>query len=81
MNICNCAKCHIFEAKPQFPLMEPLICTEALDLVQYIDYVSMEVMVGINEKPVVKNVLVIEDHFTHYVQAYITKNHMVCTTT
>ena len=59
--------------------MEPIVCTEPLDLV-HIDYVSMEVMVGMKEKPVVKNVLVIEDHFTRYTQAYVTNNHTACTT-
>ena len=51
---------------------------EPLDLV-HIDYVSMEVTVGVKEKPVVKNVLVVEDHFTRYTQAYVTNNHTVRT--
>ena len=68
MSVCNCPKCRIFEAKPQIPLFEPILCTEPLDLV-HIDYLSMEVTVGMKEKPVVKNVLVVEDHFTHYTQA------------
>ena len=76
LSICNCKKCRIFEAKPQLPPMEPILCTEPLDLV-HIDYVSMEVTVGIKEKPVVKNVLVVKDHFTHYTQAYVTNNHTV----
>ena len=79
MSVRNCPKCRIFEAKPQIPPMEPILCTEPLDLV-HIDYVSMEVMVGVKEKPVVKNVLVVEDHFTRYTQAYITNNHTACTT-
>ena len=79
MSVCNCPKCRIFEAKPQIPLLEPILCTEPLDLV-HIDYVFMEVMVGIKEKPVVKNVFVVEDHFTRYTQAYVTNNHTVCTT-
>ena len=79
LSICNCEKCCIFEAKPQIPPMEPILCTEPLDLV-HIDYVSMEVTVGIKEKPVVKNVLVIEDHFTCYTQAYVTNNHTARTT-
>ena len=74
MSIRNCPKCRIFEAKPQIPLMEPVLCTEPLDLV-HIDYVSMEVTVGVKETPVVKNVLVIEDHFTCFTQAYVTNNH------
>ena len=79
MSIRNCPKCRIFEAKPQIPPMEPILCTELLDLV-HIDYVSMEVMVGVTEKPVVKNVLVVEDHFTCFTQAYVTNNHTACTT-
>ena len=78
-SVCNCEKCHIFEAKPQIPLMEPILCTEPLDLV-HIDYVSMEVTMGVKEKLVVKNVLVVEDHFTCYTQAYVTNNHTACTT-
>ena len=79
MSVRNCPKCRIFEAKPQIPPMEPILCTEPLDLV-HIDYVSMEVMVGITEKPGVKNVLVIEDHFTCFTQAYVTNNHTARTT-
>ena len=79
MSIRNCPKCRIFEAKPQIPPMEPILCTEPLDLV-HIDYVSMEVTVGVTEKPVVKNVLVVEDHFTRFTQAYVTNNHTARTT-
>ena len=77
MSVCNCAKCCIFEAKPQIPPMEPILCTEPLDLV-HIYYISIEVTVGVTEKPVVKNVLVVKDHFTRYTQAYVTNNHTVC---
>ena len=79
MSVRSCPKCQIFEAKPQIPPLEPILCTEPLDLV-HIDYVSMEVTVGIKEKPVVKNVLVVEDHFMRYTQAYVTNNHTACTT-
>ena len=78
MSVCNCPKCCIFKAKPQIPPMEPILCTEPLDLV-HIDYVSMEVTVGVTEKPVVKNVLVVEDHFTRFTQVYVTNNHTACT--
>ena len=52
---------------------------EPMDLV-HIDYVKMEVTVGLKEKPEVKDVLVVEDHFTCYLQAYVTKNHTARTT-
>ena len=35
---------------------------------------------GVTEKPVVKNVLVVEDHFTCFTQAYVTNNHTTRTT-
>ena len=75
----NCPKCRIFKAKPQIPPMEPILCTEPLDLV-HIDYVSMEVTVGVTEKPVMKNVLVVEDHLTCFTQVYVTNNHTTRTT-
>ena len=78
MSVHNCEKCRIFEAKPQIPLMKPILCTDPLDLV-HIYYMSMEVTVGVKEKPVAKNVLVVEDHFTRYTQVYVTNNHTVHT--
>ena len=75
----NCARCIQFEARLQKPWLEPIICTEPMDLV-HIDYVKMEVTVGLKEKPEVKDVLVVEDHFTRYLQAYVTKNHTARTT-
>ena len=65
--------------------MEPIICTEPMDMV-HTDYVSMEVTMGVKEKPVVKNVLVIKDHLyvtpRHTSQTIIlhTRWHMYCTT-
>ena len=53
--------------------MQPIICTELMELV-HVDYVGMEVTVATQEKPVVKNVLVVVDHFTRYVEAFVTRN-------
>ena len=79
MAVSNCGRCKQFEAKPQIPGMQPIICTEPMELV-HIDYVGMEVTVSTQKKPVVKNVLVIVDHFTRYVQAYVTQNQTARTT-
>ena len=78
-SVANCGKCIQYEAKGQLPPMQPIICTEPLELV-HMDYVGMEVTVAMDKKPVVKNMLVVVDHFTQYVQAFVTKNHTVKTT-
>ena len=59
--------------------MEPIVCTQPMELV-HMDYVGMEVTVAAKEKPVAKNILVVVDHFTRYVQAFVTKNHTAYTT-
>ena len=69
--VSNCGHCKQFKAKSQIPGMQPIICTEPMELV-HVDYVGMEVTVATQEKPVVKNVLVVVDHFTQYVQAFVT---------
>ena len=74
----NCGRCIQYEAKGQLLPMQPIICTEPMELV-HIDYVGMEVTKATDKKPVVKNVLVVVDHFTRYVQAFVTKNHMART--
>ena len=77
--VSNCGCCKQFEAKPQIPGMQPIICTEPMELV-HVDYVGMEVTMATQEKPVVKNVLVVVDHFTRYVQAFVTRNQTARTT-
>ena len=71
--VANCERCIQYEAKGQLPPMQPIICTEPMELV-HIDYVGMEVTVATDKKPVVKNVLVVIDHFMRYVQAFVKKN-------
>ena len=75
----NCGHCKQFEAKCQIPEMEPILCTQPMELV-HVDYVGMEVTVAAQEKPVVKNILVIVDHLTRYIQAFVMNNHTAHTT-
>ena len=77
--VANCGRCIQYEVKGQLPPMQPIICTEPMELV-HIDYIGMEVTIATDKKPVVWNVLVVVDHFTCYVQAFVTKNHTVRTT-
>ena len=46
-------RCIQYEAKGQLPPMNPILCTEPMELV-HIDYVGMEVTVAAKEKSVVK---------------------------
>ena len=77
--VSNCGRCKQFEVKPQIPGMQPIICTEPMELV-HVDYVGREVTVATQEKPVMKNVLVVVYHFTQYVQAFVTRNQTTWTT-
>ena len=77
--IANCGRCIQYEAKGQLPPMQPIICTDPMELV-HIYYVGMEVTIATDKKPVVKNMLVVVDHFTRYVQAFVMKNHTARTT-
>ena len=56
--IANCGRCIQYKAKGQLPPMQPIICTELMELV-HIDYVGMEVTIATDKKPVVRNVLVV----------------------
>ena len=60
--VTNCGRCIQYKAKGQLPTMQPIICTEPMELV-HIDYVGMEVTVATDKKPVVRNMLVVVDHF------------------
>ena len=60
--VANCGRCIQYQAKGQLPPMQPIICTEPMELV-HIDYVGMEVTVATDKKPIVKNMLVVVDQF------------------
>ena len=74
----NCRQCLIFEANMQMPKLAPILATEPMDLV-HINFIKMEIPGDLRKKPKTKNVLVIVDHLTRFVQAYITKDQTACT--
>ena len=54
-------------------LLCPIQAYTPLELV-HVDFTSIETTMELNQPPSVKNVLVLMDHFTRYVMAFITKD-------
>ena len=74
----GCLRCRAFEV-PKAPLC-PIRAYASLELV-HLDYTSIESMMELNRPPVVKNVLVMTDHFTRYTLAVVTKDQTAKTVT
>ena len=60
--------------------MKPLTCSGPGELL-HVDFTSIEETVPLKEEPVIWNVLVLQDHFSKYVVAYVVKDQTACTTT
>ena len=72
-HIDKCQPCLTFKAKqPRAPL-ESIVATHPLELV-HLDYLSLEPGMGKEE-----NALVVTDHFTQYIQAYVTQSQTALT--
>ena len=76
----GCLHCQAFEGEvPRAPLC-PIQAHALLELV-HLDYTSIESMMELNKPPMVKNVLVMTDHFTRYALAKVTKDQTAKTVT
>ena len=53
--------------------MKPLACSGPGELL-HVDFTSIEETVPLKEDPVIHNVLVLQDHFSKYVVAYVVKD-------
>ena len=53
--------------------MQPLTCSGPGELL-HVDFTSIEETVPLKEEPVIRNVLVLQDHFSKYVIAYVVKD-------
>ena len=60
--------------------MKPLTCSGPGELL-HVDFTSIEEMVPLKEEPVICNVLVLQDHFSKYVVAYVVKDQTAHTAT
>ena len=72
--------CRKYEAAPPVAPMKPLTCSGPGELL-HVDFTSIEEMVPLKEEPVIRNVLVLQDHFSKYIVAYVVKDQTACTAT
>ena len=69
----KCSHCRKYEAAPPVTPMKPLACSGPGELL-HVDFTSIEETVPLKEDPVICNVLVLQDHLSKYVVAYVVKD-------
>ena len=74
----KCGRCRKYEAAPPVAPMKPLTCSGLGELL-HVDFTSIEETVPLKEEPIIRNVLVLQDHFSKYVVAYVVKDQTACT--
>ena len=72
-HIKKCGHCRKYEAAPPVVPMKPLACSGPGELLR-VEFMSIEETVPLKEDPVICNVLVLQDHFSKYVVAYVVKD-------
>ena len=72
-HIKKCSHCRKYEAAPPVMPMKPLACSGPGELL-HVDFTSIEETVPLKEDTVIRNVLVLQDHFSKYVVAYVVKD-------
>jgi transposase InsO family protein len=69
----QCRRCVAFSASPQKAGLRPILVTAPGELL-HVDYTSVELDINPGVQPRSANILVICDHFTRHVMAFITKD-------
>ena len=77
-HIKKCSRCRKYEAAPPVVPMKPLACSGPGEIL-HVDFTSIKETVPLKEDPVIHNVLVLQDHFSKYVVAYVVKDQTACT--
>ena len=74
----RCGHCKKFEATPPVAPLKPLACSGPGELL-HVDFTSIEETVPLHQEPVIRNVMVMQEHFSKYVIAYVVKDQMAHT--
>ena len=75
----KCSHCRKYEAAPPVAPMKPLTCSGPGELL-HVDFMSIKETMPLKEDPVICNMLVLQDHFSKYVVAYVVKDQTSHTT-
>ena len=66
----KCGRCRKFEAARPIAPLKPLTCSGPGESL-HMDFTSIEETVPFQHEPVIRNVMVMQDHFSKYVVAYV----------
>ena len=69
----KCSHCRKYEAAPPVMPMKPLACSGPGESL-HVDFTLIDETVPLKEDPVICNVLVLQDHFSKYIVAYVVKD-------
>ena len=69
----NCARCKKYKGALPIAKLQKLPCSGPGELL-HIDFTTIEETVGLHEESVIRNVLVMQDHFSKHVVAYVVKD-------
>ena len=72
-HIKKCGHCRKYRAAPPVVPMKPLTLSGPGELL-HVDFTSIEETLPLKEDPVIHNVLVLQDHFSKYIVAYVVKD-------
>ena len=77
----NCKRCRKFEYSPPLAKLQPLPCSRPGEIL-HVDFTMIEETQDLQADPRdhVQNVLVMQDHFSKHVAAYVTKDQTAATT-
>ena len=75
----NCACCKKYEGAPPIAKLQKLPCSGPGALL-HIDFTTIEETVGLHEEPFIRNVLIMQDHFSKHVVAYVVRDQKARTT-
>ena len=76
----KCGHCRKFEAAPPVAPLKPLTCSGPGKLL-HVDFTSIEETVPLQQESAIRNVMVMQDHFSKYVVAYVVKDQTARTAT